>query len=140
MNSDSYIELERIKALAAAKVERDSFPVEFALALKQIRDEKMFYSYRCRSFRFFVKTQLPNCRSTTVKLMRIVDGFERIGYTRRQILELEAVSWAKLAEALPILTAENADYLILKAQTMRLRAFREFIEQAKRLTGLRRTA
>jgi hypothetical protein len=134
------IELETIKQLASAKVERNSFPVEFALALKTIRDERLFYSYRCRSFRFFVKTQLPTCRSTTVKLMRIVEAFQKIGYSERQIKELEAVSWAKLAEALPILNKDNADYLILKAQTMRLPEFRELMKQAKLVTGLKRVA
>jgi hypothetical protein len=135
-----FIELTAIKELAAQKVERDSFPVEFALALKEIRDNKYFYSYRCCSFSRFIRQEMPICRNTANSLIRIIDAFERIHYTRKQILELAAVSWAKLAEALPILTKENADYLILKAQTMRLREYRQLVEQAKRLTGLKQTA
>jgi hypothetical protein len=134
------IELSKIKELAERKVERDSFPVEFAMALKEIRDNKIFYSYRCRSFRRFIIQELPVCRGTAYFLISIIEAFEKIGYSQKQIKELEAVSWSKLAEALPVLNADNADYLILKAQTMKLREFRPFIKQAKLLTGLKRVA
>lgn len=134
------IELNHIQELAGRQVVRDSFPVELALALKEIRDEQFYYSYRCRSFRRFIAEKLPICRGTVYFLISIVEAFERIGYSRKQIKELEAVSWSKLAEALPVLNRDNADYLILKAQTMKLRDFRQFIGQAKLLTGLKRVA
>lgn len=136
----AFIELERIKELAAQKVERDTTPIELARALKAIKDHRWYYSYRCRSFREFVKRELPICRATAKALIRIVETFERLGYTERQISELRAVSWAKLLETLPLLTRDNADYWINRAQDTRLPRLRELIRQTQFGMGARKVA
>lgn len=138
----AFVELEEIKRLAESLTARGSgrgsTPIKLARALCAIRNNKMFYSYRCRSFREFARRELPICRTTANALMRIVTTFESFGWTRQQIDELEAVGWAKLAEVLPILNKDNAAFWLHRAQDLKMPEFRRLVHQAKLAMGVKK--
>src|ERR1044072_9075154 len=128
---------EQIKNLAAQRTERGCFPLQMARLLRSVHNNKTHRDWGYWYFSGYVQKELGWPRSRAYHLMHLLNEFEHLGFTEREITQMEqAVGWGKLVDVLPIINSENKGFVLYKVQTLTQRELRKFVRDSKLLMGI----